>query len=103
PGGRQPGREPLSSGAQGRQVMNRRSFGLSLALAAMGASSPAVGRGCRFSRRGSRQTEVQLAPEPWGTIKGQFVMADGKVPPLTIFSVNKDKDHCLAEGPIYSE
>ena len=41
--------------------------------------------------------------EGWGTIKGQFVMADGKVPPTVKVNVNKDEQHCLSKGQINSE
>ncbi len=39
----------------------------------------------------------------WGTIKGQFVMADGKLPPVVKLDVNKDQAHCLSKGDINKE
>jgi plastocyanin len=39
----------------------------------------------------------------WGTIHGQVVFAGSLVPAPKAIDVNKDQDHCLAKGPIYSD
>src|SRR5438105_3427272 len=36
-----------------------------------------------------------VSADGWGTIKGQFVMHNGQVPPLVKLNINKDQDHCL--------
>jgi plastocyanin len=47
-----------------------------------------------------------LAPaaraEGWGTVKGQVTYA-GEAPKEAVLDVNKDKDHCLKDGPIHAE
>jgi hypothetical protein len=40
--------------------------------------------------------------QKWGTIKGQIVLA-GDVPAPKQVDVNKDQEHCLSKGPIFSE
>jgi hypothetical protein len=40
--------------------------------------------------------------QKWGTIKGQVVL-DGAVPQPEKIDVNKDQEHCLKNGPLYSE
>jgi hypothetical protein len=40
--------------------------------------------------------------QKWGTIKGQVVLA-GQVPAPKQVDVNKDQEHCLSRGPIFSE
>jgi cystine transport system substrate-binding protein len=44
-----------------------------------------------------------VSAQEWGTIKGQFVMADGKMPPLVKVNVNKDAEHCTSKGDIPGE
>jgi hypothetical protein len=46
-------------------------------------------------------TPVSLA-QGWGTVKGQVVFP-GEPPARAKLDVNKDKDACLAKGPLYSE
>jgi hypothetical protein len=41
--------------------------------------------------------------QEWGSIKGQLVMENGKTPPAVKLNVNKDQDHCLSKGDIFSE
>ena len=43
------------------------------------------------------------AAEEWGTIKGEVVWAGGAIPPRAKVDVTKDKDHCLAKGPLLSD
>jgi hypothetical protein len=40
--------------------------------------------------------------EGWGTLKGQ-VAYPGAAPAREKIAVNKDQDHCLSKGPLYSE
>ena len=40
--------------------------------------------------------------QKWGTIKGQVVL-DGDVPAPEKINVDKDQEHCLSKGPIFSE
>jgi hypothetical protein len=40
--------------------------------------------------------------QKWGTIKGQVVLA-GEVPEPKQITVDKDQEHCLSKGPIFSE
>ena len=68
--------------------MNGQSLGLLVALAVSSAAGAAP------------------APaEPWGTIKGQFVIetSDGKLPPIRELLVRRDCEHCLSKGPIRDE
>jgi hypothetical protein len=51
---------------------------------------------------GSRPVTAQNAAE-WGTIKGQIVWPNDKLPEPVEVKVDKDKDHCLSKGKIYSE
>jgi hypothetical protein len=39
----------------------------------------------------------------WGTIKGRIVWGEEELPPVQVIDVTKDKEHCLAKGPIHSE
>jgi hypothetical protein len=40
----------------------------------------------------------------WGTVKGQVVLAkDAAIPQPVQLNVNKDQNHCLEKGPIFSE
>src|SRR5262249_22498073 len=77
---------------------------------------------CRESRRADRRwrNEVMIrltsiagavlalafcagsAQAQWGTIKGQVVF-DGPIPAKKKANVDKDKDHCLAKGDIYTD
>ena len=41
--------------------------------------------------------------EDWGTIKGEIVWAGGAIPPRAKVDVTKDKEHCLAKGPLLSD
>jgi hypothetical protein len=41
--------------------------------------------------------------EDWGTIKGQIVWGEKDLPPAPEINVDKDKEHCLAHGPLHSE
>lgn len=47
-------------------------------------------------------TSRAAGDQKWGTIKGQVVL-DGDVPLPEKIDVNKDQDHCLSKGPLYSE
>ena len=40
--------------------------------------------------------------QKWGTVKGQVVLA-GDIPAPKMVDVNKDQEHCLSRGPIFSE
>jgi hypothetical protein len=51
---------------------------------------------------------VLLAPparaaEGWGTVKGQVVWGEKELPKPKKEKVEKDQEHCLSKGPIYSE
>jgi hypothetical protein len=39
----------------------------------------------------------------WGTVKGRVVYAGDALPEPKKLDVNKDQDHCLSKGPLYSE
>ena len=41
--------------------------------------------------------------EDWGTVKGQVAWADGPLPQPRELSIDKDQDHCLAKGKLWSE
>jgi hypothetical protein len=43
------------------------------------------------------------AAGPWGTVKGRVVWGPDEVPPRKPVTVNKDQEHCLAEGPILED
>lgn len=43
------------------------------------------------------------AGDAWGSVKGQIVWAGDKIPEPKDLNVDKDKDHCLAKGPIKDE
>ena len=41
--------------------------------------------------------------QKWGTIKGQIIWAGEALPEFKKVDVNKNQDHCLSKGDIYSE
>src|SRR5262245_28406105 len=41
--------------------------------------------------------------EPWGTVKGRFVWGGKDIPAREVHTVNQDKAHCLANGPLLDE
>jgi hypothetical protein len=47
-------------------------------------------------------TAAGRADEGWGTIKGR-VEIEGPVPARKPINVDKDKEHCLTKGPLFSE
>jgi plastocyanin len=50
--------------------------------------------------------KMQAAAPEWGTVKGQMVFGGATVPeprPIDIGNDNKDKQHCLSQGPLFSE
>jgi hypothetical protein len=47
--------------------------------------------------------DAQNAPSGWGTIKGQVVYGGDSIPEPMKLKVDKDKEHCLAKGDLFSE
>jgi hypothetical protein len=43
------------------------------------------------------------AQQEWGTVKGQVVFAGKEIPAKKQLDVNKDQEHCLMNGPLFSE
>jgi hypothetical protein len=49
------------------------------------------------------KTETSAASQGWGTIKGRVVFAGDKFPENVPLKVDKDTDHCLSKGQLYSQ
>jgi len=47
-------------------------------------------------------TRAAAAGDDWGTLKGQVVF-DGDAPKAVEIKVDKDQDHCLSKGKLYSQ
>jgi hypothetical protein len=45
----------------------------------------------------------KVKADEWGTIRGQVVFAGATMPQPKQLDVNKDQDHCLEKGPLFSE
>ncbi len=48
-------------------------------------------------------TPASSAGNDWGTIKGQIVYGEEKVPEPKVLDVTKDQDHCLSKGKLTSQ
>lgn len=87
-----------------------------LAVAALGAfffvrqsGTATVPRPVAVGHEVAPPADKQAAPadadssDQWTTLKGQLVWAGGAIPAPEKLNVDKDQDHCLEKGPLFSE
>ncbi|HEV3260183.1 MAG TPA: hypothetical protein VG013_25225 [Gemmataceae bacterium] len=75
----------------------KRYLSVALALSAL------AGLGLLLAALPGARADEKAANGQWGTIKGQVVFGGDTVPEPKKVDVNKDQDHCLSKGDIYSE